>query len=29
MPKSVDRLVVLGLDGATWNVLDPMRQRGA
>jgi len=28
MPKTVDRLVVLGLDGATWNVLDPMRQRG-
>jgi predicted AlkP superfamily phosphohydrolase/phosphomutase len=28
MPKSVDRLLVLGLDGATWTVLDPMRQRG-
>ena len=28
MPKTVDRLVVLGLDGATWTVLDPMRQRG-
>jgi predicted AlkP superfamily phosphohydrolase/phosphomutase len=28
MPKSVDRLLVLGLDGATWSVLDPMRQRG-
>jgi len=28
MSKTVDRLVVLGLDGATWNVLDPMRQRG-
>lgn len=28
MPKTVDRLVVLGLDGATWSVLDPMRQRG-
>ncbi len=28
MPKSVERLVVLGLDGATWSVLDPMRQRG-
>jgi predicted AlkP superfamily phosphohydrolase/phosphomutase len=27
MPKTVERLVVLGLDGATWNVLDPMRQR--
>jgi predicted AlkP superfamily phosphohydrolase/phosphomutase len=28
MPKPVDRLLVLGLDGATWTVLDPMRQRG-
>jgi predicted AlkP superfamily phosphohydrolase/phosphomutase len=28
MPMSVDRLMVLGLDGATWSVLDPMRQRG-
>jgi predicted AlkP superfamily phosphohydrolase/phosphomutase len=28
MPKTVDRLVILGLDGATWNVLDPMRRRG-
>jgi predicted AlkP superfamily phosphohydrolase/phosphomutase len=28
MPKTVDRLLVLGLDGATWSVLDPMRQRG-
>ena len=28
MPKTVDRLVVLGLDGATWTVLDPMVQRG-
>jgi predicted AlkP superfamily phosphohydrolase/phosphomutase len=28
MPKTVERLVVLGLDGATWTVLDPMRQRG-
>jgi predicted AlkP superfamily phosphohydrolase/phosphomutase len=28
MPKTVDRLVVLGLDGATWTVLDAMRQRG-
>ena len=27
MAKTVDRLVVLGLDGATWSVLDPMRQR--
>ena len=23
-----DRLVILGLDGATWSVLDPMRRRG-
>jgi predicted AlkP superfamily phosphohydrolase/phosphomutase len=28
MPKTVDRLLVLGLDGATWSVLDPMRARG-
>src|SRR3954454_9697343 len=28
MPKTVDRLLVLGLDGATWTVLDPMRRRG-
>ena len=28
MRKSIDRLVVLGLDGATWTVLDPMRRRG-
>jgi predicted AlkP superfamily phosphohydrolase/phosphomutase len=28
MGKSIDRLVVLGLDGATWTVLDPMRRRG-
>jgi predicted AlkP superfamily phosphohydrolase/phosphomutase len=28
MGKTVDRLLVLGLDGATWSVLDPMRQRG-
>jgi len=28
MSKTVDRLVVLGLDGATWSVLDPMRARG-
>ncbi len=28
MAKTVDRLLVLGLDGATWTVLDPMRQRG-
>ena len=25
---TLDRLLVLGLDGATWNVLDPMRKRG-
>lgn len=25
---SSDRLLILGLDGATWTVLDPMRQRG-
>jgi predicted AlkP superfamily phosphohydrolase/phosphomutase len=28
MPTSIDRLVILGLDGATWTVLDPMRRRG-
>ena len=28
MATSIDRLVVLGLDGATWTVLDPMRRRG-
>ena len=28
MPKTVDRVLVLGLDGATWTVLDPMRKRG-
>ena len=28
MSKTVDRLLVLGLDGATWSVLDPMRRRG-
>ena len=27
MPQA-DRLVILGLDGATWSVLDPMRRRG-
>jgi predicted AlkP superfamily phosphohydrolase/phosphomutase len=26
--KSIDRVLVLGLDGATWTVLDPMRRRG-
>ncbi|HEV3122424.1 MAG TPA: alkaline phosphatase family protein, partial [Isosphaeraceae bacterium] len=25
---TLDRLVILGLDGATWTVLDPMRRRG-
>jgi predicted AlkP superfamily phosphohydrolase/phosphomutase len=28
MNKTTDRLVILGLDGATWTVLEPMRQRG-
>src|SRR4051812_16185187 len=28
MPTTLERLVVLGLDGATWTVLDPMRRRG-
>jgi predicted AlkP superfamily phosphohydrolase/phosphomutase len=28
MAKSIERLLVLGLDGATWTVLDPMRRRG-
>ncbi|MFO0888397.1 MAG: alkaline phosphatase family protein [Isosphaeraceae bacterium] len=28
MKKTIDRLVILGLDGATWTVLDPMRRRG-
>ncbi len=28
MRNPIDRLVVLGLDGATWTVLDPMRKRG-
>ena len=27
MPRT-ERLVILGLDGATWSVLDPMRRRG-
>jgi predicted AlkP superfamily phosphohydrolase/phosphomutase len=26
--KTIDRLLILGLDGATWTVLDTMRQRG-
>jgi predicted AlkP superfamily phosphohydrolase/phosphomutase len=28
MPTMLERLLILGLDGATWTVLDPMRQRG-
>ena len=28
MSSTVDRVVVLGLDGATWTVLDPMIERG-
>ena len=28
MATSLDRLLILGLDGATWTVLDPMRRRG-
>jgi predicted AlkP superfamily phosphohydrolase/phosphomutase len=28
MATSLDRILVLGLDGATWTVLDPMRSRG-
>jgi predicted AlkP superfamily phosphohydrolase/phosphomutase len=28
MQNTLDRLLILGLDGATWNVLDPMCQRG-
>ena len=28
MATTLDRLVILGLDGATWTVLDPMRRRG-
>jgi predicted AlkP superfamily phosphohydrolase/phosphomutase len=28
MSRTLDRLVILGLDGATWDVLDPMRRRG-
>ena len=29
MAAHLDRVLILGLDGATWNVLDPMRARGA
>jgi predicted AlkP superfamily phosphohydrolase/phosphomutase len=28
MAAHLDRLLILGLDGATWSVLDPMRARG-
>src|SRR3954468_2546322 len=28
MSTTLERLVILGLDGATWSVLDPMRRRG-
>ena len=28
MPTTLERLLILGLDGATWTVLDPMRRRG-
>ena len=28
MATTIERLVLLGLDGATWTVLDPMRRRG-
>ncbi len=28
MNPNTDRLLILGLDGATWTVLDPMRRRG-
>src|SRR5438445_717896 len=28
MTPTADRLVILGLDGATWTVLDPLRRRG-
>jgi predicted AlkP superfamily phosphohydrolase/phosphomutase len=28
MNATTDRLLILGLDGATWSVLDPMRRRG-
>ncbi|MEW4570160.1 alkaline phosphatase family protein [Tautonia sp. JC769] len=28
MTSSIDRVLILGLDGATWSVLDPMRRRG-
>lgn len=28
MTRTADRVLILGLDGATWTVLDPMRERG-
>src|SRR6476469_7966063 len=28
MTTTADRVMILGLDGATWSVLDPMRARG-
>src|SRR5215210_5340076 len=28
MATTLERLLILGLDGATWTVLDPMRRRG-
>ena len=28
MMTTADRVMILGLDGATWTVLDPMRARG-
>lgn len=28
MQTTLERLLILGLDGATWTVLDPMRERG-
>jgi len=28
MATPIDRVLILGLDGATWTVLDPMRRRG-
>ena len=28
MSTNADRVLILGLDGATWNVLNPMRRRG-
>ena len=28
MPTNAQRLLILGLDGATWTVLDPLRRLG-